>query len=149
MKKILTIILVIISTQQGYSQVHRYIKVTYDSIRVVSPQALTDSLANTYVNGLVVNDSTLRLYRFNGDSSNFVIKGVGGSAGTTSDQTLVATGGQTAFTFTSVPASYADYIVFVNGSEIQNTTYFTTSGNVITFTTGLLLNDRVRFKRIK
>lgn len=35
----------------------------------------SDSTA--YVNGLVVNDSTLRLYRFNGDSSDFVIKGNG------------------------------------------------------------------------
>jgi hypothetical protein len=68
---------------------------------------------------------------------------------TTSDQTLVSTSAQTAFTFTGVPSSYADYLIFVNGMEVENTEYFTTLGNIVTFTTGLITGDRVRFKRIK
>lgn len=195
--------------------------------------------STVYVNGFVVNDSTLRFYRLNGDSSDFVIKGadhdlqkvtdrgntttnsivlgdamlklnpdgrvgsnqldvysgpdysaptginsivssatgfwtnnlpnadgilavaVNGNfagtdgnivvpvGGTTIDETIVATGGQTAFTFTSVPADYANYLIFINGAEIENATYFTTSGNIVTFTSGLVAGDRVRYRRIK
>jgi hypothetical protein len=71
------------------------------------------------------------------------------SGGTTSEQVLTATAAQTAFTFTSVPASYNDYIIFVNGSAWQSTTGYTTSGNIVTTTTGLAAGDIVTFRRIK
>ena len=71
----------------------------------------------------------------------------GGSGGTTADSTLTATTGQTAFTFSSVPASTKDYIIFINGNA---TTNFTASGDTITVgMTDLLEGDKVRYKRIK
>lgn len=44
MKKILTLFLILISAT-GYSQVHRYVKVQYDSSKVVTPYALSTALA--------------------------------------------------------------------------------------------------------
>ena len=71
----------------------------------------------------------------------------GGSGGTTADSTLTATAGQTAFTFSSVPASTKDYIIFINGNA---TTNFTASGDTITVgMTDLVAGDKVRYKRIK
>lgn len=73
----------------------------------------------------------------------------GGGGGTTADSTLTATAAQTAFTFTSVPASYSDYMVFVNGAIIEPVTYYSTLSNVITFTAGLIAGDKVRYHRTK
>ena len=44
MKKIITLILILISVT-GYSQVHRYVKVQYDSSKIVTPYALSTALA--------------------------------------------------------------------------------------------------------
>jgi len=71
----------------------------------------------------------------------------GVSSGTTTYQIQTASGGTT-FTFTSVPASYSDYIIFVNGSKIRSTTDYTTSGNVITIST-IISGDTVEYQRIK
>lgn len=49
-----------------------------------------------------------------------------------SEQRIVATDGQSVFTFTGVPASYDDYIVFRNNSRIYSGMDYTTSGNDIT-----------------
>ncbi len=67
----------------------------------------------------------------------------------TSVQFLTSTAGQSVFTFTGVPASYSDYIIFVNGIALEPTTQFTASGNDITLVTPRDLNDRVRFQRIQ
>jgi hypothetical protein len=75
--------------------------------------------------------------------------GGGGGGGTTADSTLIASGGQTAFTFSGVPASYNDYIIFVWGVGCEPVTSYSTSGDVVTFVSGLSAGDRVRFKRIK
>jgi len=54
-----------------------------DTLVTVNPLYVVDSIGkqflfdSAYFSGLVVNDSTLRLYKGNGDSSDFVIKGVG------------------------------------------------------------------------
>ncbi len=68
---------------------------------------------------------------------------------TTSEQVATATASQTAFTFTSVPASYSDYIIFINGMIVKSTTDFTTSGNVVTLVIARDLNDTVIFRRTK
>lgn len=70
-----------------------------------------------------------------------------GGSGTTSYQTQTASG-STTFTFTSVPASLNDYVIFVNGCAIRPTTDYTTSGNDITIST-IVTGDIVRFQRIK
>jgi hypothetical protein len=78
--------------------------------------------------------------------------GIGwGSAGTTqvtSRQAATAAGGVTTFTFTSVPASFNDYQIFVNGILIIPTTDYTTAGNVVTIS-GVIDGDKVVFWRIK
>lgn len=65
----------------------------------------------------------------------------------TSYQTLTASG-STSFTFTLVPASFNDYLIFVNGVLIIPTTDYTTSGNVVTIP-GIITGDKVVFRRIK
>lgn len=69
--------------------------------------------------------------------------------GTTSEQVLTATAAQTAFTFTSVPASYNDYMIIVNGGVGASTTAYTTSGNIVTTTLPLDAGDVVILRRIK
>lgn len=82
-----------------------------------------------------------------GSYPNITFNASGGSSSTTADSTITATAGQTSFTFSSVPASTNDYIIFVNGGAITN---FTVSGNTITVgMTDLLAGDKVRYKRIK
>jgi len=66
---------------------------------------------------------------------------------TTSEQVVVASG-STTVTFTSVPASYNDYLIFRNGVLNESTTDYTTSGNNVTIT-GLITGDRVTFRRTK
>jgi hypothetical protein len=68
--------------------------------------------------------------------------------GTTSYQTATAAGGVKTFTFTSVPATASDYMVFVNGALIRPTTDYTVSGNVITISS-VVDGDWVAFQRIK
>lgn len=72
-----------------------------------------------------------------------------GSGGTTADSTIVATEGQTTFTFSNVPDNYDDYIIFVWGVAAEPELAYTADGNDITFASGLSAGDRVRFKRIK
>ena len=90
------------------------------------------------------NDATKFL---NGQGSYTVPAGSGGT--TTSEQVLTATAAQTAFTFTSVPASYNDYMIIVNGGVGASTTAFTTSGNIVTTTLPLDAGDVVILRRIK
>lgn len=101
-------------------------------------------------NGLPTHSvvSATELGYLNGATSNIQtqINSISGG-GTTSYQTQTASG-STAFTFTSVPASYNDYIIFRNGSSIRPTTDYTTSGNIITILT-IEVGDIVRFQRIK
>lgn len=70
-----------------------------------------------------------------------------GTTITTSEQVVVASG-STTVTFTSVPASYNDYLIFRNGVLNESTTDYTTSGNNVTIT-GLITGDRVTFRRTK
>lgn len=98
----------------------------------------------------VTNPNTTPNHAVGVDSSVVASKDyVDNKTGVTLDSTIVSTGGQTAFTFSSVPSDYKNYLIFVNGAEIEPVTYFTTSGNTITFTGALILNDRVRYRRIK
>lgn len=69
-------------------------------------------------------------------------------SGSTTSYQIQTASGSTAFTFTGVPASIDDYMIFVNGSAIRPTTDYTTAGNVVTVPT-ILTGDRVRFQRIK
>jgi hypothetical protein len=71
------------------------------------------------------------------------------SGGTTSEQPLTATGGQTAFTFTSLPASYNDYIIFINSLVAESTTDYTASGNIVTLVVPRVAGDRILMRRIK
>jgi hypothetical protein len=87
----------------------------------------------------VPHNDTLKVYPFP--------SGVGG--GTTTVTITVATAGQTAFTFSSVPASLSDYIIFRNGIAIEPTTDYTTSGNIVTLVTPSTVGDRIRYQRIK
>lgn len=79
----------------------------------------------------------------------FVAAAVTAGAGITSEQTITATASQTAFTFTSVPSTYSDYIIIVNGGVWLSTTGYTTSGNIVTLTSALDAGDVVIFRRIK
>lgn len=61
------------------------------------------------------------------------------------DSVALATAGQTAFTFVSVPSNTANYKIYVNGIKWTYGTGYTTSGNVVTLTTALFLNDAVEY----
>jgi hypothetical protein len=74
--------------------------------------------------------------------------GAGAGIGTTDYQTQTASAAQTAFTFTSVPVSYNDYWLDINGMAVQQS-FYTTSGNIITFSSGLVLSDKLQFHRVK
>lgn len=122
-----------------------YVRKDRDSsgfIHVVAP----DGAWVSYVHGV---DSTMMVAGFHTqnyfDGRYALIGSEGG--GTTSYQVLTYSG-STSFTFTSVPASYNDYIVFVNGVAIMPTTDYTTSGNVITVPS-VVTGDIVRINRIK
>lgn len=56
--------------------------------------------------------------------------------------------GSTTFSFTTVPASYSDYIIFVNGTKIRSTTDYTTAANIVTIPT-IVVGDQVEYNRIK
>lgn len=71
-----------------------------------------------------------------------------GTSVTTADSTITATAAQTAFTFPSVPTSEDDYIIFRNGSAVDQS-YYSASGNVVTFSTGRDAGDIIRFHRTK
>jgi hypothetical protein len=68
---------------------------------------------------------------------------------TTTVTVTVATAGQTAFTFSSVPAALSDYMIFRNGVAIEPTTDYTTSGNIVTLVLPSTVGDRIRYQRIK
>jgi len=70
------------------------------------------------------------------------------SGGGTTTYEIQTASGATTFTFTSVPASYSDYMIFVNGSKIRSTTDYTTSGNIVTIPT-IISGDKVEYQRIK
>jgi len=113
-------------------------------------QIVSDSIANrlTNITGLVTAGTNVTLTGSGTTISPYVVSSSGTSV-TTSEQVLTSTASQTAFTFTSVPASYSDYIIFVNGGAAISTTHYTTSGNVVTMTTPLDLNDKVILRRTK
>lgn len=67
--------------------------------------------------------------------------------GTTIYETETASG-STTFTFTTVPAAYDDYIIFVNGAKIRSTTDYTTSGDIVTIPT-IVSGDIVEYQRLK
>lgn len=67
--------------------------------------------------------------------------------GTTSYQIQTASG-STDFTFTDVPTSYNDYIIFINGCKIRSTTDYTTSSNVVSIPS-IVDGDVVEFQRLK
>jgi hypothetical protein len=107
--------------------------------------AIAGKLSN--ITGLVTAGTNVTVTGSGTSGSPYVISSSGSSGGTTADSTITATAGQTSFTFSSVPASSNDYIIFINGNA---TTNFTTSGNVVTLgITDLLAGDKVRYKRIK
>lgn len=66
----------------------------------------------------------------------------------TSTQVLVASSAQTTFTFTSVPTSSSDFVIYRNGIALEPTTDYTYSGNVVTISAAVV-NDRVRFQRTR
>lgn len=72
----------------------------------------------------------------------------GGSSGTRSYTITNATAGQTAFTFTSVPSGYEDYLIFRNGVLLEPVTEYSTSGNIVTLVSAASLNDRIRYQRL-
>lgn len=131
----------------GSNQIDVYSGSNYPSATGIN--SIMSSATGNWVNNLPNADGILAV-SVNGNTAD--VSGnitVSVPVSVTLDSTIIATGGQTAFDFTSVPTDYADYFVFVNGAEIENTTYFTTSGNTVTFTSPLLVGDRVRYKRIK
>lgn len=75
--------------------------------------------------------------------------GGGGSGGGTTDKsTQTATAGQSAFTFSGLPASANNYDIFINGCYI-NPSYYSSSGTTITFSAGLIFGDVVDYSRKK
>lgn len=61
------------------------------------------------------------------------------------DSIATATAGQTAFTFVSVPIDFKNFKIYVNGEKWAYPAGYTFSGNVITLTTALYLNDTVEY----
>lgn len=128
--------------------------------------SVNNEIISVYPDSIILNntngtDVTLILHKIDSsdadtdnimwmDANDVVHRGrVATSGGTTDYQTATATEGQTAFVFSSVPASMDDYIIFVWGVAATPTTDYTTSGDTITFTTGLTDGSIVRFQRIK
>ena len=111
-----------------------------DSLKTVIDAAIATKQA-TLVSGTNIKTINGNSVLGSGDLS------VSGIGGTTSYQIQTASG-STEFTFTDVPASLNDYIIFVNGVAIRPTTDYTTSGNVVTIST-IVTGDRVRFQRVK
>lgn len=68
--------------------------------------------------------------------------------GTTAYDSQTASAAQQAFTFPAVPTSYDDFWIDINGDVIQQS-FYTKSGNVVTFTTGLVAGDIATYHRIK
>lgn len=71
----------------------------------------------------------------------------GGSSGARLYQ-IQTSSGQTTFTFINVPASYADYIISVNGVIMRPGIDFTTLVNDITIPT-IIASEYVEYRRIK
>lgn len=67
----------------------------------------------------------------------------------TSLQFIDATAGQTVFSFVGVPTDYANYIFCRNGVPLRPTVNFTASGDDLTTTVGVDLNDEMRFQRLQ
>ena len=65
----------------------------------------------------------------------------------TSEDTFTATAGQTAFTLTADVGRESDIIVSING-VVQTNVAFSMSGRVLTFVSGITLNDVVRVVHI-
>lgn len=85
-------------------------------------------------------------------SGNATFQASTGGGGTTSIETLTAGISQTVFTFTNVPASTSDYMVFRNGiyllAGVSDITGFTVSGNNIILTE-TSVGDKITLHRIK
>jgi hypothetical protein len=79
---------------------------------------------------------------------NQTVNSTASGGGTTNKLRATATAGQTAFTFSGLPASTNDYDIFVNGSYI-NPTYYSASGTTVTFTGGLVAGDVVDYAEKK
>lgn len=112
------------------------------------------------IDTLKLKTDSMPLMRIIGDTSSMPGNGVptldmvnarmgsGGSGGITADSTITASSGATTFTFTSVPATYSDYIIFVNGCKIRSATDYTTSGDVVSIPS-IVDGDIVEYQRIK
>lgn len=68
---------------------------------------------------------------------------------TTSLQFIVATAGQTVFSFTGVPVDAKNFIISANGIELYPTYDFTFSGNDITLLVPRDLDDLISFRRLQ
>lgn len=99
---------------------------------VIKPEILLT--APTY--DLVMDGDTIKRYAH-----------TGGISSTTTYETETAAG-STDFTFTSVPVSGNDFMIFVNGAKIRQTTDYTWVGDVVTIPT-IVLGDKVEYQRIK
>lgn len=119
-----------------------------DTAAMLSPYQSAINSKLTNITGLVTAGTNVTVTGSGTSGSPYIISASGTSV-TTSEQVLTATASQTAFTFTSVPSSYDDYLVFVNGGLWYSTTGYTTSGNIVTLTTPLDLNDKVILRRTK
>lgn len=71
-----------------------------------------------------------------------------GSSQTTNKLRITATGGQTAFTFSGLPASTNDYDIFINGMYV-NPTFYSAAGTTVTFSSGLIVGDVVDYAEKK
>lgn len=71
-----------------------------------------------------------------------------GSSPTPVYQEIISTGGQTTFSFTTVPTTSAGYMIYVNGAAIPKT-YYSVSTNDIIFSAGLVNGDSVVIQGIE
>lgn len=107
----------------------------------------TGTFLGGYGNGTITGTPT---YSLSVNSAGKIIETAsGGGGGTTTVTITVATAGQTAFTFSSVPATLSDYVIFKNGIALEPTNDYTTSGNIVTLVLPATVGDRIRYQRIK
>jgi len=114
---------------------------------IVHSSAYNDGRYLQNITGLVTQGTNVTITGSGTNGSPYVINSSGTSV-TTADSILVYSA-SSSFTFSSVPATYSDYLIFRNEVPLESTTDYTTSGNVVTILLPLVSGDRIRYHRTK
>lgn len=138
-----------VSTSFRLNKFYDSTHLNFDSTRYIHYNGGTIVDSVTIPTDYVVAGINMTITDSTGSGKNYKVfnsTGGGGGSVTTSEQEQTASG-TGALTFTSVPATYSDYILFRNGVLQESVTDFTTSGNVITGT--WVSGDRIVLRRTK